>query len=142
MVRARTAAFLCVIALSAMLVAAGPQTASASTLVGYCYKWTPRGNAASKGRTTLIVNNPGGPGAYKVVASNSKTHFWFYAGESATTGHWSFTLPRQRVSRNKFFALARKNGEITVRVKWTWKRDSHHRRYRYGTTIEGTYYQS
>ena len=108
----------------------------------YCLTWTPRGNASLKSTTSLVGLDPELGGKTSFVVSNAKTRFRFYPGESAVGGRAIWTARPTRVTRNRFFALARANHEITVRVWWVWKLNSHHKRYRYVTAIDGSYYQS
>jgi hypothetical protein len=140
--KARLNRALCLLVMTVAICVVFVPAASAATWTGYCYKWTPHGNAKLKGTTRLVVDAPDSGAKTTYIASNSKTRFYF----RDDTAGWQTGTPR-RVTRNKFFALARANRpdgrpEITVTVKWAWKRDAHGKRYRYPQSITGSYYQS
>jgi len=121
---------------------------SPSTWVGDCYQWTPKGNARLKGNTTLVIHSVDSDDQLTCIASNAKTRFLFQRTEDKYSpgDHGTNVGEPIRVTRNRFFALARAHtfagrAQMFVSATWVWKRNSHHKWYRYVTSVSGTYYE-
>ena len=97
-----------------------------STLVS----WTPHGNAPEIGRTTFKAMQLQDGVTARFVAGNRRTRWRFVTSAGKV----------KMVSRNAFFASARKNPEhfLVNGIRWMW-RTSNDKRYRFAQTVTGSY---